>query len=146
MKLKKILCIAMLVCLSGLVSCGDSEEKSSESEYSQVATVKLIHDEDFLGEWNSVAVKMKNGEEMTIDEVAKMSEGSADDYFCRLIVNADNTGKLEDSLDKFKGNWSCLSNELTFTSDGKKGWTFTFEDDGRITLPLEDGNKLILSK
>ncbi|MCM1507292.1 MAG: hypothetical protein NC177_09195 [Ruminococcus flavefaciens] len=146
MKLKKILCIAMLVCLLGLVSCGNSEEKSSESEYSQVATVKLIHDEDFLGEWNSVAVKMKNGEEMTIDEVAKMSDGSADDYFCRLIVNADNTGKLEDSLDKFKGNWSCLSNELTFTSDGKKGWTFTFEDDGRITLPLEDGNKLILSK
>lgn len=147
MKPKKILCVAMFISLSVLVSCGNNEVSSvSKVEQSQVATVKLVYDEDFIGEWNSVAVKMKGGDELTIDEVAKMSEGTSDDYFCRLVINSDNTGSIEDSSDNFEGNWSCLSNKLTFTSDGQSGWNFTYEDDGRITLPLENVNKLILAK
>lgn len=147
MKLKKILCVAMFISLSVLVSCGNNEVSSvSKVEQSQVATVKLVYDEDFIGEWNSVAVKMNTGEELTIEEVAKSSGGTAEDYFCKLVVNSDKMGTFEDSSNKFEGNWSCLSNKLTFTSDGQSGWDFTYEDDGRITLPLENGNKLILAK
>lgn len=147
MKSKKILCAVMCIGLFTFVSCGSNEVSTvSKVENSQVATVKLVYDDDFIGEWNSVAVKMNTGEELTIDKVAKSSEGTAEDYFCKLIVNSDKTGTLEDSSDTFEGNWSCSSNKLTFTSDGQNGWNFTYEDDGRITLPLENGNKLILAK
>ncbi len=147
MKPKKILCAAMFISLSVFVSCGNNEVSTvSKVENSQVATVNLVYDDDFIGEWNSVAVKINTGEELTIEEVAKSSEGSTEDYFCRLVINSDNTGNLEDSSDKFEGSWSCSSNKLAFTSDGQSGWNFTYEDDGRITLPLENGNKLILAK
>ncbi len=147
MKPKKILCAVMFISLSVLVSCGNNEVSTvSKVESSQVATVKLVYDDDFIGEWNSVAVKMNTGEELTIEEVAKSSEGNAEDYFCKLVVNSDKTGTLEDSSDTFEGNCSCSSNKLAFTVDGQNGWNFTYEDDGRITLPLENGNKLILAK
>lgn len=105
MKLKKILCVAMFISLSVLVSCGNNEVSSvSKVEQSQVATVKLVYDEDFIGEWNSVAVKMNTGEELTIEEVAKSSGGTAEDYFCKLVVNSDKMGTFEDSSNKFEGN------------------------------------------